>query len=538
MPGESKLIAHIPPLGGPKLIEKKVRVTGDLKESVESLVQYAPPAHRALPSPGPSLIPFSYEVKVKVTFGCNLGADGEGFHNELLAIIRQPHSLHFNGDSDPRVRPTWQSKVKLVVNPITVKIKLGGIIFEGDDDLIGVIPAYARASWLQSNDYKYNSFTASSLGPILSRNPKRRAMYYRNESYASKIEAARDAKAIYELFPNSELRLMKANSIGKTNEDYGGKYSILNFCMEASRKKRKRFGQASMGWIYEADQKMVTHPGHIRCNVSDRNLSYLTAVRQSLSRMVDQQMLQLDEDGNRSIMDTLRVSAIRGARTKAHTDSMRGMTPSYVMFHEAGACLRVRKFPSFRCSVVLLKGAPFIPFAFSENDGLQMLGFSDNRISAQRYEFPQDVLEMLQPYGELCCAVVGIKNSMLQVIHATHKFKIINSPTALSTLSMSEAVAMAAERRTSIPRRVWFPLTRAHVWHEFESWRFIHCWSNASDHLVARTHAFFRPLRQVPTSANYIRVGKTRNYISVPLSCISELASSTFGGVLIATFPL
>jgi hypothetical protein len=207
------------------------------------------------------------------------------------------------------------------------------------------------------------------------------------------------------------------------------------------------------------------------------------------------------------------------------------------MFHGTDACLRIRKFPSFRCSIVLLKGAPFIPFAFSENEGLQMIGFSDNRTSAQRYEFPPDVLEMLQPYGELSCAVVGVKNSMLQVIPASHKFKIINSPTALSAMSMAQAVAMAAVRRTSIPRNVWFPLTRVHAWHEFESWRFIHCWSNASDHCVARTHAFFRPLQQVPTSANYIRVGKTKNYISVPLSRISELASSTFEGVLIATLP-
>jgi hypothetical protein len=411
------------------------------------------------------------------------------------ALFRKPHEV---GIDENRL--------------VRVELKVAGSVFNVTDGLFALVPAAAMHH--ATDDVNILKFMASKHGRNRSLNPKPRTIRWRKQKDMLNLKSAREAKAIYDLFPHNELRVLKPHAVGKTNEDYGGKYSILNFCMEEPRIKGTRCGQASMGWMYEADQKMVTHPGHTRCNVSKRNLSYLSAIRQSLLSKVDPTMLQLDKDRNLSIMDTMRVSAVRGAKTLAHTDSLRGITPSYVMFHENGGCLRIRRFPAFRSSVVLFMGKPFVPFSFSATDGLQLLGFSDDLKSAQRFEFPSSALEMLTPFGELSCAVVGIKACKLQVIYFCDKFKIISTPAALPLMSMSELVAMASSNRNLMPRMIWWPLTATHYWHAFESWRYIHCWSNASDHLVARTHVFFRPLRQVPTSANYIRVGKRKNYIS------------------------
>jgi hypothetical protein len=55
-------------------------------------------------------------------------------------------------------------------------------------------------------------------------------------------------------------------------------------------------------------------------------------------------------------METLRVSSICGARTLAHTDLCLGVTPNWLMFHGEGGELTVKMFPSFRCSVVKIRG--------------------------------------------------------------------------------------------------------------------------------------------------------------------------------------
>lgn len=402
--------------------------------------------------------------------------------------------------------------VALAPKLIRVIVKVSNELVTGPHTLTAIVSNSTQAPSLELA--KIMPFVAPKRGRNRSTNPGKRAQQRMKVREKIRIEKAIEAKTIADLFPSNLLKIMVDDSVGQPNADYGKKQATLNFKTNELKKESGRFGQVSLGWMYDADQKMVTHPGHSRCKASERSLNYLTAVRRSLSKIVDERILQTNPR-NISIMDTLRISAVRGAQTREHTDSLRGITPAYVMFHETGGRLQVRTFPSFRTMVVLLRGNAFIPFSFSSFEGLHLLGFADDGATAQRFEFPPEAIDLLQPYGNLNCAVVGIKNGALQVIPLEEKFTIFDSPTSLPTITMENAVNMAASIRTVKPCKPWHYLSRPHVWHEFEAWRFVHCWSKSSNHLIARTHAFFRPLRQVPTGANYIRVGKFINFVSV-----------------------
>jgi hypothetical protein len=47
----------------------------------------------------------------------------------------------------------------------------------------------------------------------------------------------------------------------------------------------------------------------------------------------------------------------------------------------------------------------------------------------------------------------------------------------------------------------------------FDAWRYRHWW--VGNHMVVRYHAFFRSIRQTPTSSNVVRKGKRINYIKL-----------------------
>jgi hypothetical protein len=90
---------------------------------------------------------------------------------------------------------------------------------------------------------------------------------------------------------------------------------------------------------------------------------------------------------------------------------------------------------------------------------------------------------------------------------------------------MAAIMTKAGEPKNSVfetPNPMWKKVYRPHVWHKFESWRFIHCWSLTGNCLVPRTHVFFRALRQVPTSASYIRHGRNKNCETLSMSDIEH----------------
>jgi hypothetical protein len=56
-------------------------------------------------------------------------------------------------------------------------------------------------------------------------------------------------------------------------------------------------------------------------------------------------------------------------------------------------------------------------------------------------------------------------------------------------------------------------LSKMDTWMVFDAWRYRHWWEG--NHMVIRYHAFFRSIRQTPTSSNIIRKGKRLNYIKL-----------------------
>ena len=189
------------------------------------------------------------------------------------------------------------------------------------------------------------------------------------------------------------------------------------------------------------------------------------------------------------------------------------------MFHDPGGAITLKTYPLFRCSVVSLHGRLYIPMNYSEIQGLKMYGhpLHDASKGVLRFLFPKEALDELEPYGNLNYAVVGIRAGKLQYLPFNEGYKVYNSPTCLPTTELDRLLSSSeGQRVTSKPRQTVRHLKKIHEWHKFEGWKYIHYFSGAAI-CARRTNVFFRPIREVPTGANYQFAADVPNFVNVSL---------------------
>jgi hypothetical protein len=306
-------------------------------------------------------------------------------------------------------------------------------------------------------------------------------------------------------FPRSALKKRYGFGSGNSRTDYGGRNAALNF--PETPPPRETVGTLSIGRRYENGQKETAF-GKVTCLNSERYAPFMDLVAKSLSLI------------SNFPQDYLRVNLISGAATLPHTDSLRGLAPNYVMFHDPGGAITWKTFPMFRCSVVTLHGRLYIPMGYSEIKGLKLYGrpIHDGSKGAQKFLFPKEALDDLEPYGNLNCAIVGIRAGKLQYLPFNEGYKVYNSPTRLPTTQLDRILLSAEARRVPTkPRQTVRHLDKIHEWQKFEGWKYIHFFSGTNI-CARRTHVFFRPIREVPTGTNYHFAADNPNFANVSLN--------------------
>jgi hypothetical protein len=101
------------------------------------------------------------------------------------------------------------------------------------------------------------------------------------------------------------------------------------------------------------------------------------------------------------------------------------------------------QFPKFRSSIVILKGRHFIPVGYSGRSGIRLIGLQEDSSAAPKYEVPVEALAMLEPFGNLPYAVIGMKGKLLQVC-PTDSYQVFSKPLCFPTKSFQEALQDAA----------------------------------------------------------------------------------------------
>ena len=142
----------------------------------------------------------------------------------------------------------------------------------------------------------------------------------------------------------------------------------------------------------------------------------------------------------------------------------------------------------------------------------------------QKFLFPKEALDELKPYGNLNCAVVGIKDGKVQFLPFEEGYKVYSSPSSLCTTKFSNMICSAEAKRVGCkPRQTLRHLNKIHEWQKFYGWKYIHYFSG-SDIFARRTHAFFRPIREVPTGANFHSLAAVPNFIKISLEELTTQA--------------
>ena len=362
--------------------------------------------------------------------------------------------------------------------------------------------------------------------------------------------------------PEKELKTPYSKaSLQNTNVDYGGHQRALNFtmpdgvnelkfaitgpveCMSSAMAdlslssaeavvstsvadlsitkapQKAKVGSFTYGLVYEGDWKakstIAGNGKRKRCLKSEEYLSFLLHCKSMLSPLVDETL-------NLLMDDSLRINCIRGARTLAHTDSHKGNAPNFVFIvKELGVepgWLCYDTFPVFKTSVVKLGGKLCIPHGYSEaSNELKMIG-ADPRDETKPiyYVFSSSALDSIEPYGNLDFGVIGWKaNGYLQIVPEHEGNCLCTSPLVFGELTWNEIIADASKQKNRVNKKPWkriVHLDRVNVWQEFQAYCYRHWWVGNPGTL--RYHAFFRTIRQCPTSSNINRKGKNKiNYI-------------------------
>jgi hypothetical protein len=338
---------------------------------------------------------------------------------------------------------------------------------------------------------------------------------------------------------NSELKKPYSKEhVGKTKVDYGGHQKALNFPLPDPEMGEvqlalvgdptsmhntnnsidsvvNRIGDLSIGLVYEGDWKAKSkYAGKgVRkmCLKSEQYLDFLLHVKEMLHPMVHS-TLQLLMD------DSLRVNILCGARTLAHTDSYRGNTPNmlYIVGNpkEEPGWLCYDPFPRFKVSVVKIKGHYFIPHSYSEaSNEVRCIGAHPNKPNKVFfYIFQSNVIDCMEPVGDLPYGVVGWKaNGDIQVVPEYEGVCLYTKPLIFQTYKWDYVLRDAFANPAVKPWKRIVRLDLTDRWMQFQAYTYRHWWTG--NNMVVRYHAFFRTVREVPTSSNVIRKGNRINYI-------------------------
>ena len=165
------------------------------------------------------------------------------------------------------------------------------------------------------------------------------------------LEKKKARKELVQIAPGNDAlkKPYSKKDLGNNKVDYGGHQLALNFpdaneisseimlAMKGSASPMSteiplsadalKIGDLSIGLVYEGDwkqkSKLAGKGERKMCENSEKYYKFLLIVKEMLMPHLHS-TLQLLVD------DTLRVNILRGARTKAHTDSFRGNTPNAI----------------------------------------------------------------------------------------------------------------------------------------------------------------------------------------------------------------
>jgi hypothetical protein len=233
--------------------------------------------------------------------------------------------------------------------------------------------------------------------------------------------------------------------------------------------KNLKVGSKSLGLSYDNAHTARMFSREM-CIASQKNIDFLRLVHRSIQVKYNRIRQQT--------MNFMRVNVVVGAKTKWHTDTMRGATPSFILIKQGHSFqLQVRNFPHFRSSVVIYKGKKYIPHELGDKE-IVLIGQQNGK--AQFFLGPVSIFDKLQPFGTLeDWIIVGIKKGKLQVISS--EFEAIGSPKDLDLINFENAVEEAELHPQTIPRRNMRFLTGKNGWEKFHGWKHAHSWFEYGD---------------------------------------------------------
>ena len=387
---------------------------------------------------------------------------------------------------------------------------------------------------------------------------KRRRENYRKKVEKKKAEEKRkqseDASALIAVLPKGTIvkAPLKADQVGG-KQDHGGHQKALNFPQEKWQVKlclnqlegstnhsdvmsgnvtadgaelldsippwyKFKIGTTTIGFVYNGEWKAKSvkagNGKRKMCLVSEQNIDFLKVVRDQLSEHVSPSLKALIEQ-------SLRVNILCGASTISHTDAFRGYTPNFFYLPDQPnknyGALVYDVYPVFKSSVVSINGKYFIPQGVSEaSNELKCIGLHPKSKKITYFIFPWTHIDACDPVGNLSFGVVGFKttSNSLQVIHKDKPAKLFESPLKFDEVTWETVLSDALDPKNRVlerPRNRQKILSDRNAWHKFNAWQYRHWWSE--DPALIRIHAFFRTVRQVPTSSNLYRDPKKINYI-------------------------
>ena len=124
------------------------------------------------------------------------------------------------------------------------------------------------------------------------------------------------------------------------------------------------------------------------------------------------------------------------------------------------------------------------------------------------------------PFGQFDFAVIGFKeNGQIQIVPGYEDVCIYTKPLNFDCHNWEWMVKKATENRVlKKPFKRIVCLQKTNTWMPFKAYCYRHWW--VGNHLNLRYHAFFRSIRESPTTTNIYRKGVKINYIDAKdISC-------------------
>ena len=174
-------------------------------------------------------------------------------------------------------------------------------------------------------------------------------------------------------------------------------------------------------------------------------------------------------------------------------------------------------FPEFKSSVVTINGKHCIPHGFSQaSNEFRCMGEDPKRPGHPFYfVFEASAIDHCEPFGNLPFGVVGwLKSGRIQVIEHSETSRLYQKPLTFTTTDWAGVLENARANRVMFkPRKRLKFLDKTDTWMMFEAYKFHHWW--LGNPFTLRYHAFFRTLRQTPTSSNLVRTGNRVNCVDM-----------------------